>query len=397
MIVLDDGLWVILALIGIPAVLASLYLLLLTLLSWRARPPTDPPADLRFDLIVPAHDEAAGIARTVASLQSLAWPRASYRIIVVADNCADDTAAVAARAGAQVLERSDLERRGKGYALKFAFEHSAREGWAHAVVVVDADSEASPNLLAAIAARLGAGAQAVQCHYDVLNPQASWRTRLMTIAMGAFHTVRSRARERLGLSCGIRGNGWCVTHSLLQRIPYRAFSLTEDIEYGIDLGVQGYRVHYCDEAQVYGEMVSTAASAGSQRRRWEQGRFQLIRERTLPLLALAVSRPSRVCLDLAMDLLVLPLSYLGLNIGALAVVSAGAGLIDADLYAGLGVAAACAACLLAYFLRGWSVSGTGWSGLKTLLWVPAFMGWKVILMATGGRAREWRRTERERP
>lgn len=397
MTVLDGGLWVILALIGIPAAVASLYLAVLTLLSWKGRPPAGPPADVCFDVIVPAHDEAAGIARTVSSLRSLAWPDDRFRIVVVADNCSDDTAAIAASAGAHVLERRDLDRRGKGYALEFAFEQSARDAFAHAVVVVDADSQVSPNLLASIAARLGAGALAVQCHYDVLNPHASWRTRLMTIAMGAFHTVRSRARERLHVSCGIRGNGWCVTHSLLQRIPYRAFSLTEDIEYGIDLGILGVRVHYCEEAQVYGEMVSSAGSAGSQRRRWEQGRFQLIRERTLPLLRLSVTRPSRVCFDLAMDLLVLPLSYLGLNIAVLAVVSAVAGFIDADLYAGLWVATACAACLVGYFLRGWSVSGTGWSGLKTLLWVPAFVGWKVILMATGGRAGEWRRTERERP
>ena len=95
-----------------------------------------------------------------------------------------------------------------------------------------------------IAARIAGGAVAVQAHYGVLNPQASWRTQLITIAKGAFHIVRSRARERLGLSCGIRGNGWCVTHELLQRVPYRCFSLTEDLEYGIQLGLAGLRVGY---------------------------------------------------------------------------------------------------------------------------------------------------------
>jgi hypothetical protein len=55
------------------------------------------------------------------------------------------------------------------------------------------------------------------------------------------------------------------------------------------------------------------------------------------------------------------------------------------------------ACLLAYFLRGWMLSGTGTRGLGALLWVPAFIAWKVIVMATGGRAGEWLRTQRERP
>jgi cellulose synthase/poly-beta-1,6-N-acetylglucosamine synthase-like glycosyltransferase len=388
--------WALLVLLGVPAGASSLYLLLLTLLSWRPDPKAASSA-MRFDVIVPAHDEAAGIARTVASLRRLAWPRDAFRIIVLADNCTDDTAAIAAAAGAQVLERHDVQRRGKGHALNHAFAFSANEGWAHAVVVVDADSEASGNLLSAIAARIESGAHAVQVHYDVLNPQASWRTRLMTIAMGAFHTVRSRAREHLRLSCGIRGNGWCVTHELLRKIPYRAFSLTEDIEYGIDLGMRGYRVHYCDDAQVFGEMVSSSKTAGSQRRRWEQGRFQLIRERTLPLLKLALSSRSPVCLDLALDLLVLPLSYLGLNIAALALASAAAGWLDPRMHAGLWAAAGCMACLLAYFLRGWMLSGTGSRGLGALLWVPAFIAWKVIVMATGGRADEWLRTQRERP
>jgi cellulose synthase/poly-beta-1,6-N-acetylglucosamine synthase-like glycosyltransferase len=219
----------------------------------------------------------------------------------------------------------------------------------------------------------------------------------MTIAMGAFHTVRSRARERLGLSCGIRGNGWCVTHALLKQVPYRAYSLTEDIEYGIDLGVQGYRVHYTENAKVFGEMVSSASRAGSQRQRWEQGRFQLIRERTLPLLRLAIARPSRVCLDLALDLMVLPLSYVVLNVIGLGLYSGLGALIDARLLLGLWLAMACLLCLILYFLRGWSLSGTGLRGLGALLCAPAFIVWKLIVVVTGRRTTQWTRTEREQP
>ena len=397
MIVLDAILWGVLLLLAIPAVLACLYLLALTALSWRNASLAAPDRALRFDVIIPAHNEAAGITRTLTSLSRLQWPQSGFRIFVVADNCSDDTASVAAAEGAHVLERRDDHLRGKGYALRHAFDHSARDAWADAVVVVDADSEVSPQLLSAIAAELAHGAQAVQVHYDVLNPDVSWRTRLMTIAMGAFHTVRSRARERLGLSCGIRGNGWCVTHALLRQVPYRAYSLTEDIEYGIDLGVHGYRVHYAENAKVYGEMVSSASRAGSQRQRWEQGRFQLIRERTLPLLRLAISRPSRVCLDLALDLMVLPLSYIVLNVIALGLFSGLAALVSAPLLIGLWLAAACLFCLILYFLRGWSLSGTGLSGLGALFCAPVFIVWKLIVLATGRRTTQWTRTEREHP
>lgn len=384
-------------LLGIPAAFASLYLLAAALLS--ARPAAVPAGDrrVRFDVIVPAHNEAAGIARTVENLRSLDWPADGFRILVIADNCSDATAAIAAAAGATVIERRDENLRGKGYALNYAFERSRRDGWAQAVVVVDADSEASANLLSSIAARLGNGAHAAQVHYGVLNPNAAWRTRLMSIALGAFHIVRSRARERLRLSCGIRGNGWCVTHDLLRRIPYVAYSLTEDIEYGVALGLQGERVHYADEAHVYGEMVTNSRSAASQRQRWEQGRFKLIRQHALPLFKAAASRPSAVCLDLGFDLLVLPLSYIALNIIALAILAGLSAVVDADLLSWLWVAAGCAACLVWYVLRGWWVSGVGWRGLPDLLWAPVYIVWKVFLAVAGRRATEWLRTERERP
>ena len=289
--------------LALPAIAVSLYLLLFTLLS---RDPTVIPRSsrrLRFDVIVPAHNEAAVIEAVVASLRKLDWPTDRFRVVVVADNCTDTTAVLARAAGAEVLERQHEILRGKGYALEFAFEASRVKNWAYAVVVVDADTVVSPNLLEACAARIESGAKAVQAHYAVLNAQASWRTRLMAIAMAAFHQVRSRARERLQLSCGIRGNGWCVTHLLLAQVPYRAFSLTEDLEYGIDLGLAGVRVHYADEAQVAAMMVSGEQASRSQRQRWEEGRFQLIRSRTLPLLKAATRSGGAVCLDLALDLL----------------------------------------------------------------------------------------------
>ena len=383
--------------LGLPAVLSALYLLLTVLFSGRNAVPPSSKRLLRFDVIVPAHNEASGIANTVRSLLALDWPKDRFRVVVVADNCDDATATVAADAGAHVLQRLDPERRGKGFALSLAFEKSRHDGWADAVVVIDADSEASSNLLEACASRIEGGAHALQVDYAVLNTHAAWRTRLIAIALGAFHIARSRARERLRLSCGIRGNGWCVTHQLLQRVPYQAFSITEDIEYGIDLGLAGFRVHYADEAQVKGEMVSSAQRAASQRRRWEQGRFQLIRHRTLPLLRAALRGRSLVCLDLALDLMVLPLSYVALNIAALAAV----GTVDALLHKGsvgaLWAAAGCAGALVCYVLRGWQLSGVGARGLVDLAWAPVFIVWKAILMLGGRRSDAWVRTQRERP
>ncbi len=339
-----------------------LYLLTLTLLSVRTRAPAGPPPTCRFDIVVPAHDEAAGIERTVASLLDLDWPKGDFRVLVVADNCSDDTAVLARQAGATVLERRDEQHRGKGYALAHAFEASRAAGFAEALVIVDADSVVSRNLLASFAARLATGERALQAHYGVLNVEASWRTRLMAIALGSFHVLRSRAREKLGLSCGIRGNGWCVTHSLLRDVPYRAFSLVEDIEFGIEIALAMQRVSYCGEAQVLGEMVTSGRSAASQRRRWEGGRAVLVRSALPRLIRGAFRGRSVVCLDLAIDLLVPPLATLATAVVVLAMVSAAIWpAFPAAITAWL--CAACVAVLIAYVLRGWQLSGVGPRGL----------------------------------
>jgi cellulose synthase/poly-beta-1,6-N-acetylglucosamine synthase-like glycosyltransferase len=385
-----------LAALALPATLSCAYLLALTLLSAEPRRPPASQRALRFNLMVPAHNEESGIGRTVASLMAVDWPADRFRVVVIADNCNDQTAAVARAAGAQVLERNDAALRGKGYALAFGFAASLAEDWAQAIVVVDADAEVSPNILEAFASRIEAGADAVQVHYGILNPWASWRTELITIAKGAFHIVRSRARERLGVSCGIRGNGWCVTPELLRRVPYACFSLTEDLEYGIVLGMAGHRVAYADEAHADADMVSNEAIARKQRQRWEEGRFALVRTRTLPLLAAALAQPSAICLDLALDLLVLPLSYVALNLAALVLAAGLAAFWLPGALFWCWWALACLAALFVHVMRGWQVSGMGRRGLLALARVPGFLVWKIIVLLSR-KSQSWVRTEREKP
>ena len=394
---LDLILQLLLLLLALPALVSCIYLFACTLLSGKPDVPKPRSRELRFDIVVPAHNESAIIARNVASLRRIDWPAQNFRVLVVADNCSDDTAAVARAAGAHPLERQNASLRGKGYALDHAFQFSLADGFASAVVVIDADAEVSPNLLQACAARIERGAEAVQVHYGILNPEDSWRTRLLTIAKAAFHIVRSRARERLQLSCGIRGNGWCLTHALMRRVPYNCFSLAEDIEYSIALGMQGVRVHYADEAHADADMVSGAAASGVQRQRWEGGRFAMLRSATPTLIRAAITRRSALCADLAMDLIVLPLSYVALNVALLLALARLAVWWNAALTGWLGLALACGAMLVIYVMRGWQISGTGARGLLDLARAPFFVLWKLVVMLRRGGSREWVRTERETP
>lgn len=351
-------------------------------------------SSLRFDIIVPAHDEESGIAATVRSLLSVDYPTDLRRVIVVADNCGDATSSRAREAGARVLERNDPSRRGKGYALSLAFERSLEEAFADAVIVVDADTTVSPNLLSAFARAFEDGARVVQADYGVRNPDDSWRTRLMAIALSLFHVLRSLGRERLELSCGLRGNGMGFALPVLREVPHRAVGLVEDVEHGIALGRAGYRVHFVGDAHVYGEMVAKEEASRSQRRRWEQGRKELARSVAPPLLREAIATRDRVLFDLALDLLVPPLSTLvlatlfGLAL-SIAIVALGASKLA------LAPWIAAATLLVLYVARGWQLSGAGVRGLFALAWAPVYVVWKVGLALTERVSHDWVRTQRQ--
>lgn len=256
---------------------------------------------IRLAVIIPAHDEEPMIARTVASLVAAGCaahtPGASVDseswhppVFVVAHNCADATAAVAQAAGARVLVLSNPRLRGKGAALRYGFQAAQAEG-ANAFLVVDADSIASPNLLAATGSALAAGAAATQCRYELEKPARGpfqGRARLRVMAFRGINVLRARGRAGLGFSAGIFGNGFAVTAETLDRVPFTADSICEDIEYHIKLVCAGVRVHWVEEAAVWAPLSTPGSAQATQEARWEGGRFHVAARALGPLLRTAV-------------------------------------------------------------------------------------------------------------
>ena len=350
-----------------------------------------------FTFVVPAHNETGGIERTVRSLLAVDYPRQHFEILVIADNCVDDTAEKAKKAGARVIERNDPSRRGKGHALELAFQTLLDEAKTSAVLVVDADSEVDGNFLKAMARRIAEGHGAMQAHYAVRNVDESWRTRLMDVAFTLYHGVRSQARERLGLSVGLRGNGMGFSIDTLRRVPYRAYSLVEDVEYGVQLGLCGIRVAYVGESEVRADMVAGAAGSESQRKRWEQGRRELLKQFLPQLIGRGVRELDGVLLDLACDMLVPPLATVAVYTGAgltaaLGAVTAGmAGPVV--LLPWLGSVTG----LTIYVGRGVSMSKRGAQVFLDLAHVPEYVLWKISLKLRRKRTPdgEWIRTARQ--
>jgi 1,2-diacylglycerol 3-beta-glucosyltransferase len=274
---------------------------------------------LRLAVLIPAHNEALQISATVDAIRRSRYPDNGYDVMVIADNCEDETADVAKTAGAQVFVRSDPSRRGKGQALDW-FLRQREEAYAgyDGVAIIDADTLVDENFLTEIAATLShPEVHVVQGYYGVANAAESWRTALMAAALCVFHHVRPAGRNRLGGSAGLKGNGMAFRAEILKKYGWPAHSVVEDLEFGTFLLLEGISVAYNADAIVRAEMAATRKQAVTQRKRWEGGRLQIFSKYALPLLQAWVRQRQFRYFDGFMDLLIPPLSALVLALGVL--------------------------------------------------------------------------------
>ena len=302
----SEALGVALLLLTLPLVVELAVLTLASRFPKRKRGSSAAAAPIRLAVIVPAHNEEVLIASCVESVRTSA-AGTETRIIVIAHNCSDHTADRAAKAGAEAVICNDPEARGKGSALAFGFEYAASEGM-DAVLVIDADSTVSSNLIGLVREALATGAEAVQCSYEMESSSKRPATRLTALGFRGFNVVRPVGRSRLGLSAGIVGNGFAMRQTILAQTPYNSFSVVEDLEYHIRLVLCGKKVQFLDEARVWSGVPPSKQGDAIQRSRWEGGRANAAVTWLGPLLQ-QLMRGRLSMVEPLLDLLSLPIGY----------------------------------------------------------------------------------------
>jgi 1,2-diacylglycerol 3-beta-glucosyltransferase len=381
--------------------LSSGYLLLLLIAALdSARRPTTAPIDppkprLRFVVLIPAYDEQDGIQITLASLASCRYPADCRRTIVIADNCTDATADQARRAGAEVWEREDRAKFGKGFALAWALQRLQVDHDFDAVVILDADCLVSPNMLSAMEARVRCGANVVQVRYVVSNPSASYASALRFAAFALMSTVRPLGKQQLGLSCGLFGTGMAFTRELLDREPWDVAGLAEDAEYHLRLVEAGERAEFVSDAWVSSAMPTSFGAGFSQQARWENGKLQLIRRWSPRLMFSGLAKRDIVRVHAGFEWLVPPQSLIVAG-------SLGAALVGrlASSKRLIALSSVTLTAQLAFVLMGLRLVGAPAQVYRALLIAPALIVRKVALytrLLSGRGPTSWVRTEREVP
>ena len=352
--------------------------------------------EARFGIVIPAHNEELFLTRLIKSINEQDYPSYLFKAIVVADNCTDNTAKVGSENSALVLERNDLQHTGKGYAIKYTLEKINMNEY-DAIFIIDADSIVSNDVLNELDKALREGKNIIQCYNGVANPDESWFTRLLDVSRTLGNEVFHPAKQKLGLSSYLMGNGMCFSSKVLLKYGWDAFTIGEDWEYYARLIQEGETIAFANRARVYHQESSSLKQATSQRMRWSSGRFAIAWKHGVRLFFSNLLERNIKKIDASLPLL-FPNPSLGVNITIF-------GLISSIVYSVISNNdnlifwfSLLLMIQLSIFIIGIMYTNNKLKNLLSLLVAPLFLLWKMgidLLSALGMGSKKWIRTERK--
>jgi cellulose synthase/poly-beta-1,6-N-acetylglucosamine synthase-like glycosyltransferase len=376
----------------IPSILFSLECLA-ALLPRQLREPKIEAKHPQTTILVPAHNEAEQIELVLkTALQQLSD---RDRLIVIADNCTDETAAIAKKTGATVIERFNLEQRGKGYALDYGLQQ-IQANPPEVLVILDADCLLEPGTISRITRLAQTTGKPVQSTYLMEQPDnPGLKDKISGFSLIVKNLVRLKGLNQLGWHCLLTGSGMAFPWSVISQVSLAGSKTTDDMQLAVDLAIAGYTPIYCQEALVVGRLMKGKA-AQSQRARWEHGHLEMILIEVPRLLKEFLRQRRFALLVMALDIFIPPLSlllmgWLAITVISWLVVPMGVSLLPATMLS-----------LAGYFLLGtilitWWRFGRLTMPLKNLVAIPFYILSKIpiYLKFFVQPQSRWLRTERD--
>jgi cellulose synthase/poly-beta-1,6-N-acetylglucosamine synthase-like glycosyltransferase len=271
-------------------------------------------------ILIPAHNEEGGIS---ATLQSIAPQLEEHdRLVVVADNCTDGTRKVAEAEGAEVVSRTNLEKRGKGYALDFGLRYLTSNP-PDIVIVVDADCHVAPGAIDHLAKVCADYRRPVQAQYLMHNqPNARLRMQIAEFAWVVKNLVRPMGLGKLGLPCQLMGSGMAFPWMSISKMDLADAHIVEDMKMGLDLARLGVPPIFCSEALVISVFPTHEEGIREQRTRWEHGHLGIMLNEAPRVFLQGLKAKNVSLMALALDLCVPPLALLLMQVSVFWVIAA---------------------------------------------------------------------------
>ena len=348
----------------------------------------------RLAVLIPSHNEEAIVSGILQDVKSQV--QENDRVIVIADNCVDTTAAVARSHGAEAFERFDENDRGKAYALRFALEKLEADP-PEVVIIVDADCRISSDALAHLSSKAARLDRPVQGSYIFGEQQDGVASNnASSFTLWFKNHIRPLGSLRLGMPCQLTGSGMAFPWHVIRKVNVANQSLAEDTTLGLELAYAGHPPTFCPEARIDGHVPKEWGTLVQQRRRWEQGYLESILSNAPKMILRSITAFQPKLLWAAFDLCIPPLALLGMIWAGLAVLAIlmawfGGGYLPAILLGGGAV------LMGASLVLGWLVHCRDKVPAKAILAMPWFLVRKVAIYASLLLKREkvWLRTERD--
>ncbi|MES9899565.1 MAG: glycosyltransferase family 2 protein [Sedimenticola sp.] len=327
-------------------------------------------------ILVPAHNEERNLLATLESVKSQLWT--VDHLLVVADNCADGTAGIAADFGAEVIERHDSEQQGKGYALDFGIRHLERYR-PDVVIVIDADCLVDPGCIDRLVIACADSGRPVQALYAMYAPEgAGLKLRIAEFAWLVKNRVRALGLRKLGLPCQLMGTGMAFPWANISKVKVASGNIVEDLELGLSLAQQGVPPMFCPEAKVSSIFPTSTDGVNSQRTRWEHGHLGMIIQQAPGLFVSALKSRNLGLMALVLDMSVPPLALLLLMVLGAGGVSATFWLFS-DAAVSATVAGSAIVVLVLSVLLAWGRFARDVISLRDLAYAPVYMLQKIPL------------------
>ena len=348
----------------------------------------------KVTVLVAAHNEEPVIGRTLAAISPQLTDR--DKLVVVADNCNDRTAAIAKTFEAIVIERKNLNYQGKGYALDYGLR-SIRHDPSDVVIILDADCQIQSNYIESLAYKVmisGRPVQPINLLYRA--DKTNLKSAISEFAFIVKNLVRPQGLNRLDLPCMVT-MGTAFPWSAINQISLASDNLVEDMQFGIDLAIAGNPPLFCSDTKVTGVLPAKDRAATTQRTRWEQGHLSTLRTQVPRLVGEAWKQKRLDLLAIAFDLSVPPLSFLVILWSIVATAAMTTGMLRSEANLAIYGVAIEGIILFTAILLAWAKFGREIMPLKSLATIPLYIFWKIPIYCQFliNPEQKWIRTERD--
>lgn len=286
-------------------------------------------------ILIPAHNEAKVIGRTVLSMLALNYPHDKLEIIVINDNSSDKSSEILSDIQEKYKDRKlkvinttkENGGKGKSNALNIGFKESTGDF----IAIYDADNTPENNALRLLATTIVGDDKlgAVTGKFRTRNKNVNLLTRFINIETLSFQWMSTGGRWKLFKLCMIPGTNFIVRRSIIEKIGgWDDKALAEDTEISFRIYMMGYIIKFLPQAVTWEQEPQTLAVWFKQRSRWVKGNIYVMVKFSKLLFD---PNARRIWFDLLYNILMYVILLINLTISDIALLLGLFGILEIDV------------------------------------------------------------------